>query len=202
MTDSHRANSAPSSLRPWSERSRHSSWTSDLRASRSGSRYHPTLGYRPNDRPGRAFRSPPIRPGRGSLDHRLQRALALDAGLFFVPALAAQRLFALLQAQRHLTEGLSSANRQLESANLSFASALVATLDARDRYTAGHSAAVAIYSETLLSVWVCQPQISKRRTWRGLFMTSERLGFRSGSWRRKGLDPRGAPHHAGPLRDR
>jgi putative nucleotidyltransferase with HDIG domain len=69
--------------------------------------------------------------------------------LFFVPALAAQRLFALLQAQRHLTEGLSSANRQLESANLSFASALVATLDARDRYTAGHSAAVAVYSRDI-----------------------------------------------------
>lgn len=69
--------------------------------------------------------------------------------LFFVPALAAQRLFALLQAQRQLTEGLSSANRQLESANLSFASALVATLDARDRYTAGHSAAVAVYSRDI-----------------------------------------------------
>jgi putative nucleotidyltransferase with HDIG domain len=69
--------------------------------------------------------------------------------LFFVPALAAQRLFALLQAQRHLTEGLSDANRQLESANLSFASALVATLDARDRYTAGHSAAVAVYSRDI-----------------------------------------------------
>jgi putative nucleotidyltransferase with HDIG domain len=69
--------------------------------------------------------------------------------LFFVPALAAQRLFALLQAQRHLTEGLSLANRQLESANLSFASALVATLDARDRYTAGHSAAVAVYSRDI-----------------------------------------------------
>ena len=53
--------------------------------------------------------------------------------LFFVPALAAQRLFALLQAQRQLTEGLSAANRQLERANLSFASALVATHDARDR---------------------------------------------------------------------
>jgi len=65
--------------------------------------------------------------------------------LFFVPALAAQRLFALLQAQRQLTEGLSAANEQLETANLSFASALVTTLDARDRYTAGHSAAVAIY---------------------------------------------------------
>ncbi|MGZ8740497.1 MAG: HD-GYP domain-containing protein [Gaiellaceae bacterium] len=69
--------------------------------------------------------------------------------LFFVPALAAQRLFALLQAQRQLTEGLSAANWQLERANLSFASALVATLDARDRYTAGHSAAVAIYSRDI-----------------------------------------------------
>jgi hypothetical protein len=69
--------------------------------------------------------------------------------LFFVPALAAQRLFALLQAQRQLTEGLSSANRQLERANLSFASALVATLDARDQYTAGHSAAVAVYSRDI-----------------------------------------------------
>jgi HD superfamily phosphohydrolase YqeK len=69
--------------------------------------------------------------------------------LFFVPALAAQRLFALLQAQRQLTEGLSAANGQLERANLSFASALVATLDARDRYTAGHSAAVAVYSRDI-----------------------------------------------------
>lgn len=69
--------------------------------------------------------------------------------LFFVPALAAQRLFALLQAQCQLTEGLSAANQQLENANLSFASALVATLDARDRYTAGHSAAVAIYSRDI-----------------------------------------------------
>src|SRR5207247_2122250 len=34
-------------------------------------------------------------------------------------------------------------------ANLSFATALVATLDARDRYTAGHSAAVAIYSRDI-----------------------------------------------------
>ena len=38
------------------------------------------------------------------------------------------------------------ANARLSSANLSFATALVATLDARDRYTAGHSAAVAIYA--------------------------------------------------------
>jgi putative nucleotidyltransferase with HDIG domain len=68
---------------------------------------------------------------------------------FFAPALAAQRLFLLYQEQRNLAEGLASANERLEKANLSFASALVATLDARDRYTAGHSAAVAIYSRDI-----------------------------------------------------
>jgi putative nucleotidyltransferase with HDIG domain len=40
---------------------------------------------------------------------------------------------------------------QLERANLSFAAGLVAALDARDRYTAGHSAAVAIYSRDIAS---------------------------------------------------
>src|SRR5262249_50868823 len=69
--------------------------------------------------------------------------------LFFLPALAAQRLFALYQEQRRLTDELVGANSTLERANLSFASALVATLDARDRYTAGHSAAVAIYAQDI-----------------------------------------------------
>jgi putative nucleotidyltransferase with HDIG domain len=69
--------------------------------------------------------------------------------LFFVPALAAQRLFVLYQEQRRLTDDLVSANQQLERAGLSFASALVATLDARDRYTAGHSAAVAVYARDI-----------------------------------------------------
>jgi putative nucleotidyltransferase with HDIG domain len=69
--------------------------------------------------------------------------------LFFVPALAAQHLYGLYQEQRELAEGLASANARLERANLSFATALVATLDARDRYTAGHSAAVAIYARDI-----------------------------------------------------
>lgn len=69
--------------------------------------------------------------------------------LFFVPALAAQRLFALYQQQRRLTDDLVGVNARLEAVNLSFASALVATLDARDRYTAGHSAAVAIYARDI-----------------------------------------------------
>jgi hypothetical protein len=73
----------------------------------------------------------------------------LTLPLFFAPALAAQRLFALYQDQRRLAGDLGEVNERLEAANLSFASALVATLDARDRYTAGHSAAVAIYARDI-----------------------------------------------------
>ncbi len=69
--------------------------------------------------------------------------------LFLVPALAAHRLYGLYQEQRQLAVDLSSANKTLERANLQFAAALIATLDARDRYTAGHSAAVAIYSRDI-----------------------------------------------------
>jgi putative nucleotidyltransferase with HDIG domain len=69
--------------------------------------------------------------------------------LFLVPAIAAQRLFGLYQDQRRLADDLSEVNQRLERANISFATALVATLDARDQYTAGHSAAVAIYSRDI-----------------------------------------------------
>jgi putative nucleotidyltransferase with HDIG domain len=55
----------------------------------------------------------------------------------------------LYQQQRTLTDELVFANRQLERTGLSFATALVATLDARDQYTAGHSAAVAIYARDI-----------------------------------------------------
>jgi putative nucleotidyltransferase with HDIG domain len=68
---------------------------------------------------------------------------------FLIPALALQRLIHLYQEQRDAVSRLGEVNQQLERANLSFASALVATLDARDRYTAGHSAAVAVYSRDI-----------------------------------------------------
>jgi putative nucleotidyltransferase with HDIG domain len=66
-------------------------------------------------------------------------------GAFLVPALALQRVIQLYQTQREAVSDLEDLNTRLERANLSFASALVATLDARDEYTAGHSAAVAVY---------------------------------------------------------
>jgi putative nucleotidyltransferase with HDIG domain len=70
-------------------------------------------------------------------------------GAFLVPAIALQRLIQLYQRQREAVSNLEEANTRLERANLSFAAALVATLDARDRYTAGHSAAVAVYSRDI-----------------------------------------------------
>ena len=69
--------------------------------------------------------------------------------LFFAPALAAQRWFLMYQEQRRLTADLQVANAQLKAANLSFANGLIATLDARDQYTAGHSAAVANYARDI-----------------------------------------------------
>ena len=69
--------------------------------------------------------------------------------LFFAPALAAQRWFLMYQEQRRLTNDLQAVNAQLKAANLSFANGLIATLDARDQYTAGHSAAVAIYARDI-----------------------------------------------------
>ena len=73
----------------------------------------------------------------------------LTLPLFFAPTLAAQRLYGMYQEQRLLADDLASVNKRLEQANLSFATALVATLDARDQYTAGHSAAVAIYAQDI-----------------------------------------------------
>jgi putative nucleotidyltransferase with HDIG domain len=72
-----------------------------------------------------------------------------SVAFFVAPAFAAQRLFLLYRRQRETAEELAAANVQLEKASLSFATALVTTLDARDRYTAGHSAAVAIYSRDI-----------------------------------------------------
>ncbi|HEY7197239.1 MAG TPA: HD domain-containing phosphohydrolase, partial [Gaiellaceae bacterium] len=69
--------------------------------------------------------------------------------LFLAPAFAAHSLYKLYREQREMTDDLTAANVRLERANLSFAGALVAALDARDQYTAGHSAAVAVYARDI-----------------------------------------------------
>jgi len=106
--------------------------------------------------------------------------------LFLVPALAAQRLFAMYQEQRRLAEDLSTANETLERANLSFAAALVATLDARDRYTAGHSAAVAIYSRDIASRMGLSESEQQRAHLAGLVHDIGKIGLPPGLLEKEG----------------
>jgi putative nucleotidyltransferase with HDIG domain len=68
---------------------------------------------------------------------------------FVVPAFAAHRFYSLYREERGARQALDEVNTRLQRANLSFATALVATLDARDQYTAGHSAAVAVYARDI-----------------------------------------------------
>jgi putative nucleotidyltransferase with HDIG domain len=72
-----------------------------------------------------------------------------SAVIFVGPAIAAQRYFVLYREQARATNELESAVAKLSRVNLSFATALVTALDARDHYTAGHSAAVAIYARDI-----------------------------------------------------
>ncbi len=69
--------------------------------------------------------------------------------LFIGPAIAAQRFFVLYRDQKNTATELNKAIDRLERVNLSFATALVTALDARDHYTAGHSATVAVYARDI-----------------------------------------------------
>ena len=106
--------------------------------------------------------------------------------LFLVPSLAAQRLYAMYQEQRRLAEDLSTANDTLERANLSFAAALVATLDARDRYTAGHSAAVAIYSRDIAARMGLNEADQQRAHLAGLVHDIGKIGLPPGLLEKEG----------------
>lgn len=100
--------------------------------------------------------------------------------LFLGPALAFQRLYGLYQRERELAENLTSVNAVLARANLSFAEALVATLDARDQYTAGHSAAVAIYSRDIAKRMGLPPETCERAYLCGLVHDIGKIGLPPG----------------------
>jgi HD-GYP domain-containing protein (c-di-GMP phosphodiesterase class II) len=100
--------------------------------------------------------------------------------LFLVPATAAQRLYGLYQEERRLAGDLSTANETLERANLQFAAALIATLDARDQYTAGHSAAVAIYSRDIADRMGLSPVIQEHTYLCGLVHDIGKIGLPPG----------------------
>src|SRR3954452_25079318 len=100
--------------------------------------------------------------------------------LFFAPALAAQRWFLMYQEQRRLTKDLQAVNAQLRAANLSFANGLIATLDARDQYTAGHSAAVAIYARDIAARMVLDEEQQELAHLCGLVHDIGKIGLPAG----------------------
>jgi putative nucleotidyltransferase with HDIG domain len=80
----------------------------------------------------------------------------LALGFFVIPVLAAHlshamhsRQCQLIRELRETNDRLEGANGRLRRVNLSFAAAMVRALDSRDTYTAGHSAAVAVYSRDI-----------------------------------------------------
>ena len=88
--------------------------------------------------------------------------------LFLVPAMAAQRLYGALPGTAP-ARGRPLHRQRRPSSGQTFSSPplLIATFDARDRYTAGHSAAVAIYSRDIagrmgLPAETCEPGIPMR----------------------------------------
>lgn len=104
--------------------------------------------------------------------------------LFLGPALAAQQLFKLYyekarlyEEQLVLLEGLKIANTRLSEANLSFATALVQTLEESDRYTAGHSRAVATYSRDIAATLGLSSEIQERTYVAGLVHDIGKIGL-------------------------
>ncbi len=90
--------------------------------------------------------------------------------LFFIPALAAQRLFGMYQQQRQLA-------LDLKRANMSFAEALVATLEKSDQYTAGHSKAVAIYARDIAERMGLSADVQERTYLCGLVHDIGKVGL-------------------------
>jgi putative nucleotidyltransferase with HDIG domain len=90
--------------------------------------------------------------------------------LFFIPALAAHRLFGMYQQQRQLAE-------DLKRANMSFAEALVATLEKSDQYTAGHSKAVAIYARDIAKRMGLPADVQERTYLCGLVHDIGKIGL-------------------------
>ena len=97
----------------------------------------------------------------------------------------------------------AAANERLRSANLSFATALVATLDARDQYTAGHSAAVAIYAQDIAAAnGPVGGAAEARAPLRSRPRHRQDRAPGGPAREARAADPRGAAAHAAALRDR
>ena len=153
--------------------------------------------------PGDCPSGPPLYPDRRAPLVRLRCDLALDAAV--VPRPGDRRptpLRALSRTSVAWPTIFREVNQRLERANISFATALVATLDARDQYTAGHSAAVAIYSRDIAR----RMALVRRGATEGSPLRTRARHRQDWAPRRPSreagrIEPRRAPPDAGTLRD-
>ncbi|MGD0273167.1 MAG: HD-GYP domain-containing protein [Gaiellaceae bacterium] len=106
--------------------------------------------------------------------------------LFIAPAFATQRLFILYREQADTAKSLSEAIARLERVNLSFATALVTALDARDHYTAGHSAAVAVYARDIAKKLNLSEEEQNRAHVCGLLHDIGKIGVPTGVLEKRG----------------
>ena len=106
--------------------------------------------------------------------------------LFVAPAFVAQRLFILYREQRETAVRLSDAIGTLERVNFSFATALVTALDARDHYTAGHSAAVAVYARDIAREAGLSEKEQRRAHLCGLLHDIGKIGVPTGVLEKRG----------------
>jgi putative nucleotidyltransferase with HDIG domain len=106
--------------------------------------------------------------------------------LFIGPAIAAQRFFILYRDQTRTAGELRHAIECLESVNLSFATALVTALDARDHYTAGHSATVAVYARDIAKEIGLSEDAQKQAHLCGLLHDIGKIGVPTGLLEKEG----------------
>ncbi len=106
--------------------------------------------------------------------------------LFVGPAIAAQRYFVLFREQMQLAKDLFASVAQLERVNLSFATALVTALDARDHYTAGHSAAVAVYARDIAQSIQLSDEETRHAHLCGLLHDIGKIGVPTGVLEKRG----------------
>ncbi len=106
--------------------------------------------------------------------------------LFVGPVVAAQRYFLLYRQQMRTAEDLATVVNRLERVNLSFATALVTALDARDHYTAGHSAAVAVYARDTARRLNLPDRLAQRAHLCGLLHDIGKIGVPTGALRKQG----------------
>lgn len=107
-------------------------------------------------------------------------ALAADSPAIAL-ALPLSYLLQLISARRNnaLVDGLEHTKALLERGNLQFAVAMVCALDARDAYTARHSAAVAVYSRDLARALGLDDDACRNAFVAGMLHDIGKIGVRS-----------------------